>query len=288
MKSVANIVKAWTLQSTLLEFYRYTPQKPKKLPAHCHGEYQFCLSVNYPSEYDYRKSIHFVPVGSVSIVHPGEMHGGTGRDIGNGNVPAIFRLMYVKPEVVHQILEGVSEQPATLPFFANSIILDTAIAHSFLQFHQASQQGASQLAQDEKLQSFLMALTQKYAEFSPTLKTLGNERMAVRNVRDYLNEHYADNVTLKQLAQIANLSPSYFSRIFKAEVGVSLPHYQTQVRINRARALLAVGMPIKKVAAATGFVDQSHLTYHFKRFTQVTPGGYRQKDRKNLQDFWET
>ena len=154
------------------------------------------------------------------------------------------------------------------------MILDNSLAQLFLRFHQGSECGVSQLTQYEQLQFFLLTLIQRYSDNSSTVKAPKQERAAVRKARDYLNEHYAEHVTLKQLAQIANLSPSYFSRVFKAEVGVSLPHYQTQIRVGRAKALLIQGMPIKQVAAETGFVDQSHLSRQFKRFVHVTPGKY--------------
>ena len=287
-KQEQNIVKAWAFQNTLLEFYRYRPEKPEKLPAHCHDDYQFCFSVNYPSEYTYRKSVRFVPVGSLSIIHPGEMHSGTGRDIGNGKGPVTFRMMYVQPLVMTQVLEDAFDQGGSLPYFADLIVLDEAIAHLFTRFHDAFQGNAFRSQQDEWLQSFLVALLQKYADSRPAIVSFGQERQAVSRVRDYLHTHYADNVGLEQLAQVANLSPSYFSRVFKAEVGVSLSHYQSQLRIDRARALLVGGMSIKRVATQVGCADQSHLTHLFKRFVQTTPGNYGQenrKDRKNLQDF---
>ena len=274
LKPEPNIVKAWSFQNILLEFYRYKPTQPEKLPAHCHDEYQFCLSVNYPSEYYYRKSVHFVPVGSLSIIHPGEMHSGTGRDVGDRQVRATFCMMYIQPKLIGQVLDDAFERKNSLPFFVKSIILDSALAYLFLRFHQASQSMASRLEQDDLLQSFLITLIQSYGDSRQSIKSLGQERVGVRKVRYYLHEHYAENVNLRQLAQIANLSPSYFSRVFKREVGVSLPHYQTQIRINQARSLLIGGMPIKQVAVKTGFVDQSHLTHQFKRFVQVTPGNY--------------
>lgn len=285
LKPQPNIVKAWAYQGTVLEFYRYTPQQPEKLPAHCHDEYQFCLSVNYPSEYCYRKSVHFVPVGSLSIIHPGEMHSGTGRDVGNRSVAATFRMMYITPTVIHQVTADLLQQENNLPFFTNSIILNPVLAHLFLRFHQASQSMASRLELDERLQLLLTKLIQNHSDSRLTVKPIGQEREVVQRVRNYLHDNYAENTTLGQLAKIANFSPYYLSRVFKAEVGVSLPHYQTQVRVNRARSLLIQGMPLKQVVTKTGFVDQSHLTHHFKRFVQITPGSYCLKDRNNLQNF---
>ena len=269
-----DIVKAWLYQNTLLELYSYKPEKPEKLPAHYHHEYQFCLSVDYPSESYYQKSVHFVPVGSLSIIHPGEMHSGTGKDVGNGRDRATFRMMYVQPKKIAQVAGGTFEQMIELPHFLNPILLDRKVTLSFLRFHMASQRQTSALEQDERLQAFLTVLLQRYAERRLTTKAVKRERPSVKRVCDYLQEHYTTNINLEQLAHIAELSPSYFSRVFKAETGTSLSHYQMQLRIDRARKLLLQGTSIKKVAADLGFVDQSHLTHTFKRFVHTTPGRY--------------
>lgn len=277
--------KAWRLEDTALELYRYSPQEPEKLPAHCHDDYQFCLSTSYPSEYLYRKSVHQIPIGGLTVIHPGELHGGTGRDVGNRQTLIEFRMLYVPAKMMRQAIEDADRLSDSLPFFSDFVIYRPNLFQSFLHFHRASQAGISRLAQDLQLQSCLRQLVQLESDYSLTLGPAGEERAAVRQVREYLHDRYAENVSLPQLAQLVNLSPSYLSRVFKAEVGVSLPHYQAQVRVDRARAMLLRGRSAKQVAADVGFADQSHLTYHFKRFVRTTPGRYRAKDRKNLQAF---
>jgi AraC-like DNA-binding protein len=55
------------------------------------------------------------------------------------------------------------------------------------------------------------------------------------------------------------------------------PHrYLTYVRVKHAKILLSNGLPIREVAQATGFTDQSHLTRRFKGVVGVTPGQYLQ------------
>ena len=54
------------------------------------------------------------------------------------------------------------------------------------------------------------------------------------------------------------------------------PHkYQMQLQVEQARSRLLQGMPLKQVAAETGFADQSHLTRQFKRLMRVIPGQYQ-------------
>ena len=53
------------------------------------------------------------------------------------------------------------------------------------------------------------------------------------------------------------------------------PHaYQIQLRVARARELVAAGVPLAEVATMTGFADQSHLTRLFKRVVGIPPGQY--------------
>jgi transcriptional regulator GlxA family with amidase domain len=124
----------------------------------------------------------------------------------------------------------------------------------------------------------------RHADTTPSSRHLGTEREAVRRLREYLEDNYAENVTLDRLAQIACLSPYHLNRVFCAEVGIPPHQYQTQVRVARAKALLSKGMPTKQVAVETGFADQSHLTRHFKRLMQVTPGRYLLQNSKNVLD----
>src|SRR5205085_7810988 len=109
------------------------------------------------------------------------------------------------------------------------------------------------------------------------------DRQAVNRAREYLAEHYAENVSLNRLAAIAGLSPFHFSRLFSEQFGLPPHAFQTQLRVLWAKALLLQGWPIPHVASQTGFADQSHLTRHFKRLVGVPPGQY-QSGSKNVQD----
>jgi AraC-like DNA-binding protein len=85
---------------------------------------------------------------------------------------------------------------------------------------------------------------------------------------------YGENMTLKSLAGLVNLSPFYLTRLFRADIGISPHKYLNQLRINKARSMLQEGHSLVDVAYSTGFSDQSHFTRHFKRIVGVTPGHY--------------
>jgi AraC-like DNA-binding protein len=85
----------------------------------------------------------------------------------------------------------------------------------------------------------------------------------------------ADDLTIDDLARSTGASRYLVYRAFHAEYGLPPSDYQRQIRLRRARALIAGGTPISEAASATGFADQSHLTRWFTRYFGLTPGAYR-------------
>jgi AraC family transcriptional regulator len=104
----------------------------------------------------------------------------------------------------------------------------------------------------------------------------GLSRDRLRRVRDYVEAHLDDNLSLTVLADIACLSPYHFSRSFKESAGVGPQRYVIQRRLERAKTLLRrTHDPLARIAQEAGFADQSHLNSIFRREMGVTPGRFR-------------
>lgn len=265
-------VHAWTLDGILLEQYAYTVGSVEPLPKHSHEEYQFGLSFNCQGEYHYRGVYHPIPIGSLSVIHSGEVHSPSDRAY--LAEPAHFQMLHIRPTWLHTIAAEMAEKPASFPFFATAFLTDSTLNHLFLAVQAAMEQKKSQLEQDVALWRFLSYLIHYYASDSASVRPLKPARTAVMLAREYLDAHYADDISLESLAAIAGLSRFHFCRVFHKEIGVSSSTYQTQLRIAQAKKLLAQGFSIAKVATATGFYDQSHFGWHFKRQVGVTPSAY--------------
>ncbi len=96
-------------------------------------------------------------------------------------------------------------------------------------------------------------------------------------ITEYINEHLHQNLTLTEIAAIAQISPYHFLRLFKQSMGVTPHQYILQRRIDKAKYLLRHSkLSIVNIALCAGFCDQSHMTRCFKRMLGVTPKQFLQ------------
>ncbi len=163
-----------------------------------------------------------------------------------------------QPASFNKLLQKLLGDNKKFPTFPFLLIQDKHLARLILRLHIALEGLTSQLEQDSRLLWTLAKLIARHADSRPQLKSVGvgTESQSIRRVRDYLEAHYAKNVSLEHLASIANLSPFYFIRTFRNQVGLPPHGYLNQVRLVHAKMLLLQGEQISQVAYQTGFADQ--------------------------------
>lgn len=114
------------------------------------------------------------------------------------------------------------------------------------------------------------------AEEPAARATPGLDARRLQRVREMLEQRYAEDLSLDELAQAAAMSRFHFVRRFKASTGLSPYQYLLKQRIEVAQRLLrAADEPIAQVAQAVGFADQSAFGAHFRRLVGTTPRQWR-------------
>lgn len=104
---------------------------------------------------------------------------------------------------------------------------------------------------------------------------------AVQKVMNYVNLNVAEPLTLKSLAAMCFISPSYLSALFKQETGSTLIDYINTQRVNRAAQLLVQNNhTIAAVAEEVGILDVNYFTKIFKKTLGVTPTRYRREHKE--------
>ncbi|MDR1279453.1 MAG: helix-turn-helix domain-containing protein [Opitutaceae bacterium] len=96
----------------------------------------------------------------------------------------------------------------------------------------------------------------------------------------YIQQHHGEIESLSEVARHVGLSHDHLRHVFRQVRGRSLVRYLNEIRIARARTLLAHTMlPIKEVADLCGFCDEYYFSSLFRRFCGTAPGAYREQHR---------
>jgi AraC family transcriptional regulator len=99
---------------------------------------------------------------------------------------------------------------------------------------------------------------------------LGGRRL--KKALAFIEDRLADDLSLKQIAEVAGISPSHFKTEFRKAVGMPVHQYVIQRRVERARILLLQdGLSIAAIAQASGFAHQSHMARHMRRMLGAAP-----------------
>ncbi|ALC92896.1 hypothetical protein AM500_18800 [Bacillus sp. FJAT-18017] len=113
-----------------------------------------------------------------------------------------------------------------------------------------------------------------------------NGKLIIESVRQYIDKHYADEISLTLLAEMFHINSAYLSETFKNHVGQNFSDYLVNIRIEKAkRFLMDKDLKIIDVANLVGYSNSGYFSTVFKKQLKQTPLEYRQsngKDRKDI------
>jgi two-component system response regulator YesN len=107
---------------------------------------------------------------------------------------------------------------------------------------------------------------------------------ATLTIKQFIHEHYAEQIDLNALAAIVYLTPTYVSKLFKQETGYTITDYLTDVRLQHAKRLLThqPHLKVQEISEQVGYADVAYFHKLFKRTIGITPAQYKKITHSNI------
>lgn len=236
---------------------------------HSHDAFAIGAILQGVGGYQCQGARHALPAGTLSLMNPEEPH--TGHAISSR---LVYHMLYVEEARLPALLGR-----KRLPRGFNQLNPndDGAVAQLMaglaLEFERHDA-----LALESQLLAVLELVFIRHGGMRP-LPTAARDGGSTARLREYLEAHYRDAVSLEQLAVVGERHPRHLIEAFRRAYGVPPHTYLLQRRVREAKRLLLGEEPLSELALQLGFYDQAHFNGTFKRFTGVTPGRFRSTAR---------
>jgi len=188
--------------------------------------------------------------------------------------------LYLSPALIHKIAAMADINPDTVELINTVGIPDPHIENIALSLLTELRAGGlgGKIYVEALANLLVVHLLRHHSSLKqpPLPRSTSLASTTLRRVTTYIEDHLAEDLSLTEIATVANLSPYYFARLFKASTNLAPHQYIIHRRVERAKLLLATtNWPFTTIAHTVGFANESHMATYFKRLTGLTPKHYR-------------
>jgi AraC-like DNA-binding protein len=240
---------------------------------HSHPTWTIAVVQRGAARFTVERTRQRADAGELFVLEPEAVHTGMAA------VPEgwAYKVLYVDPSVLHDWAQTDGPAPRAARWV---VFRDPSLRAALLAAHAALAAESPGLAFEETVLAAIAGLAPHLRGAATALRRDRGEHAAVRRARRHLQERWDQPVSLAELAGVAGLSRFELLRRFQQQNGLTPHAFQRDLRVERARAMLADGVPGAAVAAACGFADQPHLSRVFKRLVGVSPGTYARAEKR--------
>ncbi|MBI6924574.1 AraC family transcriptional regulator [Pseudomonas putida] len=241
---------------------------------HWHESYLVGVTEQGVQQFNCRRVRHRSVPGQVFMLEPGDLHDG----LAPTEDGFTYSTLYLEPDWLEQQLRLLFEHAPrdALPSFADTLTQDLQLAQATAFAFNALHANEPLIVRQSATDTLLACLT-RHLHWRRRVDPDPRLPLTAQRARDYLHDNLARDVGLEELAIACGIDRYRLTRAFKAAFGLAPHAYLIQLRLTRARRLLASGASPADVAVTLGFADQSHLGRWFRRAYQLTPAHYRKR-----------
>lgn len=286
MKQNPNLFEAVQHGSAMfpLEYYHCVfPLGISNLPVHWHEEFEITLVQKGTCIYQINLHPYKISQGDILILPPGMLHG-TGEQPETEFITDSFvfcldmlesqRTDSCTTEFFAPLTSGMLRFPVYLPAEDSMARL---LGESFEKIRKTFLQkplGYELEIKSELLHLFFLLYSQ--VPYQRSSQEYGDITEKLKLVLQFIQEHYQQGITVKELAELCHFSEYHFMRFFKRHMNMTSIEYLNQYRLEMAsRQLAETNLSVTSIALESGFNNISYFNRVFKRKFGVTPMEYR-------------
>jgi len=256
---------------------RHTASSGCEFQPHSHSAFTVTAILAGKMSVTIGETSYHLSAGDVSLTNIGQTHAGHASGVE-------FLSVSINPAQVEELVTemGLTRTTAEVVFGA-SVVADEAINMIALSIAAeiADERVGHAAMLDTMVRQLVIHLLRSHMTVRKTarieLSRAGPVDRRLRLALEFMHDNFSRELALDEIASAAYLSEYHFARLFKQITGLTPHTYIANLRLERARRLLAeTTFPISEIAAMVGYQSQSHFTKIFKSVTGITPRAYRE------------
>lgn len=239
-------------------------------PDHYHGFYEIFYLFSGQCHFLLKDSVYQLERGDLVFITPGELH----HSLYNEGENCEICMIYFKKDFL--LMDTL---PATQSFMGSVPALyrerfEELLGHMLSEHAQIDEYSEGFIS--TYLQQLLLMLMRHSILFERDTDLPGSKDADILLATKYIYQNFKNHLTLEQVAAVASLSPTYFSKKFKQTTGMGFKEYLNYVRLKHAQAaLLTTNNSITSIALEYGFNDSNYFKDLFKKVYGKSPREFR-------------
>lgn len=241
---------------------------------HAHEEYSLGVTLQGRQDFFCQNSFHQSASGNVLIFNPEDVHDGHS----GGEQALKYKMLYIHPDEFRPLFRSLGYQQSSILRLSQPMADNPILRHQILRFSSTIQQANySKIEFESGLFQIAQSLVAMSGNFD--LGTQNSKRIdqLLLRARDYILASLEHNISIDDIANVANMSKFHFIRQFRQQFGITPHQYVLSCRVNLARRIIESGKSLNQAAFEAGFADDSHLSRHFKRIYGLTPKRFQKQ-----------
>ncbi len=170
----------------------------------------------------------------------------------------------------------VNQECLKLIYLGLEVVKETGVEYRWKEKHLIPHKEIEKLNTFDDIEKWLQ---NRFNEMLDWMKQLRNKQkhVSVQTACEYIEQNFSKEISLEEVASNVKMNPSYFSILFKEEMGITYIKYVTKIRIERAKQMLKEGRNISEVSEEVGYFNHRYFSELFKKTTGLTPGQFKKQ-----------